>query len=243
LVSDQLWADWRMQLARARARRPTLSFIMTHARPQSRREEVANALTHGSGLTASVLGLPPLVWAASSHGDALQLLACSVFGASLVILYGASTLYHALPTSRAKAVLRTIDHVAIYLLIAGSYTPFTVGVLRGAWGWALFGVVWALAAAGVLYKTLLGFRFPRLSILLYLGMGWLAVVAIGPLTRTLPPAGLAWLVAGGLCYTAGVALYLQDHLPYRHALWHLLVVAGSGCHYVAVLQYATGSLR
>jgi hemolysin III len=216
---------------------------MTHDRPQSRREELVNALTHGSGLAASLAGLPLLVWVSSSRGDIRQIVACSVFATSLVVLYAASTLYHALPVSRAKHVLRVVDHVAIYLLIAGSYTPFTLGVLRGAWGWTLFGLVWAAAAVGILHKTLLGFRFPRLSILMYLGMGWLAVVAIGPLARTLPPAGLAWLVAGGLCYTAGVVFYVRDHLPYRHAFWHLFVVAGSGCHYAAVLWYATGPLR
>jgi len=216
---------------------------MTHDRPQSRREELVNALTHGSGLAASLVGLPLLVWVSSSRGDIRQIVACSIFATSLVVLYTASTLYHALPTSRAKHVFRVIDHVAIYLLIAGSYTPFTLGVLRGAWGWTLLGLVWAAAAVGIMHKTLLGFRFPRLSILMYLGMGWLAVVAIGPLARALPPAGLAWLVAGGLCYTAGVVFYVRDHLPYRHAFWHLFVVAGSGCHYAAVLWYATGPLR
>ena len=199
---------------------------MTRDRPQSRPEELANALTHGSGLVASLIGLPTLVLVATARGDARQVVAACIFATTLVILYAASTLYHALPASRAKRVLRVIDHAAIYLLIAGSYTPFTLGVLRGAWGWTLFGVIWALAAFGILHKTLLGFRFPRLSTLTYLGMGWLAVVAIGPLTRALPPAGLAWLVAGGLSYTLGVALYVRGHLPYRHAAWHLFVLAG-----------------
>lgn len=212
-------------------------------RPQSRREELANALTHGAGLTASLVGLPPLVWMATTRGDALNIVACSVFAVGLIILYASSTAYHAAPASRAKHVLRVIDHVAIYLLIAATYTPFALAVLRGAWGWTLFGVVWALAVIGVLHKTFLGFRLPRLSTLMYLGMGWLAIVAIGPLTRALPPSGLVLLFAGGLCYTAGVALYVRDHLPYRHALWHLFVIAGSGCHYAAVMRYATGPLR
>lgn len=197
-------------------------------------------VTHGSALAASLVAVPPLVWVARANGDARQLVACSVFAASLVLLYAASTLYHVLPTSRAKHILRIIDHVAIYLLIAGSYTPFTLGVLRGAWGWTLLGLVWGLAAVGVLYKTLLGFRFPRASTLLYLVMGWLAVVAIGPLAQALPGAGLTLLLVGGLCYTGGVALFVRDHLPYRHALWHLCVVAGSTCHYAAILHYATG---
>ena len=212
-------------------------------RPQTRREELANALTHGSGLAASLVGLPVLVWAASRQGGPRELVACAVFAASLVLLYAASTLYHALPASRAKQILRVVDHTAIYLLIAGSYTPFTLGVLRGAWGWTLFGVVWGLAVIGILHKTLLGFRFPRLSTLMYLGMGWLAVVAAGPLVRALPAGGLAWLVAGGLCYSLGVIWYVRDHLPYRHALWHLLVLSGSACHYTAVYRYATGPLR
>lgn len=216
---------------------------MSAHRPQSRREELANALTHGTGLAASLVGLPTLVLVAVNGGSARQIVACTVFAATLVILYAASTLYHALPPSRAKRVLRVVDHSAIYLLIAGSYTPFTLGVLSGAWGWTLFGVIWGLAAFGILYKTLLGFRFPRLSILLYVGMGWLAVLAIGPLTQALPAGGLAWLIAGGLCYTAGVPFYLRDRLRYRHAVWHLFVLAGSACHYAAVLQYATVPLR
>lgn len=213
---------------------------MTIRRPQSRPEELANSLIHGAGLVASLVGLPLLLWVAQARGDARQVVACSVFATSLVLLYGASTVYHALPISPAKRVLRVIDHVAIYLLIAGSYMPFTLGLLRGAWGWTLFGLVWALAAVGVLHKTLLGFRFPRLSTLMYLGMGWLAVVAIVPLARALPTAGLALLIAGGLCYTGGVFLFARDHLPYRHAWWHACVLAGSACHYAAVLRYATG---
>lgn len=216
-----------------------LVFGVTRGRPQSRREEIANALTHGAGLTASLIGLPFLVWAATVQGDIRQVVACTVFAASLVILYAASTAYHALPASRAKHILRIIDHVAIYILIAGSYTPFALGVLRGGWGWSLFGVVWGLAVVGVFHKTVLGFRLPRLSTFMYLGMGWVAIVAIGPLTRALPSGGLILLLAGGLCYTAGVLLYVRDHLPYRHALWHLFVLAGSGCHYAAVLLYAT----
>ncbi len=212
-------------------------------RPQTRREELANALTHGSGLAASLVGLPVLVWAANRRGGPRELVACAVFAATLVLLYAASTLYHALPASRAKRILRVVDHTAIYLLIAGSYTPFTLGVLRGAWGWTLFGVVWGLAVVGILHKTLLGFRFPRLSTVMYLGMGWLAVVAAAPLARALPAGGLAWLLAGGLCYTLGVIWYVRDHLPYRHALWHLLVLAGSACHYTAVYRYATGPLH
>jgi hemolysin III len=173
----------------------------------------------------------------------VRIIACTVFAATLVLLYAASTLYHAIPASRAKQVLRVVDHSSIYLLIAGSYTPFTLGVLRGAWGWSLFGVVWTLAACGILYKTMFGFRFPRLSTGFYLAMGWLAVVALEPLARALPGPALAWLLAGGLCYTAGVPFYARDRLRFRHAVWHLFVLAGSACHYVAVLLYAARPLR
>ena len=217
--------------------------MTTEERSQTLREEFANALTHGAGLVASILGLPLLVAMAMTHGTLRQVIACSVFATTLVLLYAASTAYHALPVSRAKHVLRVLDHVAIYLLIAGTYTPFMLGVLHGAWGWTLLAMIWTLAGIGILHKTLFGFRFPRISTLMYLGMGWLAVVAAGPLSRALPPMGLAWLVAGGLCYTVGVLLYVRGHLPYRHTLWHLFVLAGSVCHYVAVLGYATGQPR
>lgn len=212
---------------------------MATERPQTRREEFANSLTHGSALVASLVGLPVLIWVAWHRGSARQLVACSIFAASLVLLYGASTAYHLVPVSQVKRVLRVVDHVAIYLLIAGSYTPFTLGVLHGAWGWSLFGLIWGLALVGILHKTLLGFRFPRFSVLMYLGMGWLAVVAIVPLARALPAPGLVLVILGGLCYTAGVFLYIKSHLPYRHAWWHVCVVAGSTCHYAAVLRYAT----
>ncbi len=201
-------------------------------------EEIANSLTHGVGLVASLIGMPVLVIAAAGRGDALGVLGCSVFAASLIALYAASTIYHAWPHSPAKQVLRVVDHVAIYLLIAGTYTPFTLGVLRGTWGWTLFGVVWSLAALGILFKTVLGFRYPRASTLFYVAMGWLAVVAIEPMTSRMPLAGLGWLAGGGLLYTAGVAFYAWERQRYSHAIWHLFVLGGSVCHFFAVLWYA-----
>jgi hemolysin III len=216
---------------------------MPSHRPQSRHEELANVLTHGSGLAASLLGFPLLLLVATRSGDLLQIIGCAVFAVTLVLLYAASTVYHALPASPAKHTLRLLDHIAIYLLIAGTYTPFALGVLRGTWGWTLFGLIWTLAALGILSKIWLGHRYPRLSTLMYLGMGWLAVIAIRPLTAALPTGGLAWLVAGGLCYTAGVVFYVQDWRRYRHTIWHLFVLTGSACHYAAVLRYATGPLR
>jgi hemolysin III len=157
-----------------------------------------------------------------------------------VLLYSASTLYHALPVGGAKRVFRVLDHSAIYLLIAGTYTPFTLGALRGPWGWALLGTIWTLAVFGILAKSTLGFRFPQLSTVLYLAMGWLVLIAIRPLVVHVSPAGLVWLFAGGVCYTAGVAFYATDtRLRYGHALWHVFVVAGSACHVAAVLWYAS----
>lgn len=201
-------------------------------------EEIANSVTHGVGLAGSLIGVPVLVIAAAGRADALHVVGCSVFAASLVALYAASTIYHALPPSRAKQVFRVIDHVAIYLLIAGTYTPFTLGVLRGTWGWTLFGVVWSLAAAGIVLKTLLGMRYPRASTVCYLMMGWLAVVAIRPIVAHVPAAGLAWLLAGGLLYTGGVAFFAWERLRHSHAVWHLCVLGGSACHFCAVLWYA-----
>jgi hemolysin III len=207
-------------------------------RPPSFAEEIANSVTHGLGLAASLVGLPVLVLAAAGRGDALAVAGASVFGATLVALYAASTTYHAWPPSRTRQRLRVLDHAAIYLLIAGTYTPFTLGVLRGAWGWTLFGIVWSLAALGVVAKLVLGIRHPRLSTGVYVAMGWLGIVAIRPMMEQMPAAGLTWILAGGLLYTAGVAFYAWERLRYGHAVWHLFVLGGSTCHFVAVLRYA-----
>lgn len=218
---------------------PAPATMTVNDRPQSAGEEIANAVTHGTGLVGSLAALPVLVLGAAGQRDPWQLVGGAVFGVTLVLLYLASTLYHAIPTPRAKATLRVLDHSAIYLLIAGTYTPFTLGALRGPWGWSLLGVIWALALAGVVAKFTLGFRFPRLSTVLYVGMGWLVVVAIHPLVSNVSPAGLGWLVAGGACYTGGVAFFATDaRVRYGHAVWHLFVLAGSACHFWAVLRHA-----
>jgi hemolysin III len=162
----------------------------------------------------------------------------SVFASTVILLYLSSTLYHALPPNRAKRVLRVLDHNAIFLLIAGTYTPFTLGALAGAWGWTLLGLVWGLATLGIVLTTVGGLRYPRLSTAVYVGMGWLVVIALRPLWLHLPHAGLLWLVAGGIAYTAGVAFYASRRLRYGHFLWHLMVLAGTCCHCVAVLRYA-----
>ena len=202
-------------------------------------EEIANSVTHGLGLVAFAIGLPILIATAAERGDALQVVGCSVFASCPVLLYAASTLYHALPASRAKRAFRIADHSMIYLVIAGSYTPFLLGVLRGPFGWTLLAVIWALAALGILHKLLLGMRFQRVSTALYFGMGALAVVAIGPISQHVPSAGQSWLIVGGLLYAVGVLFYAWERLRFGHMVWHLFVLAGSACHFVAVLNYAT----
>ncbi len=212
-------------------------------RTQSMGEEIANSVIHGAALAASVVALPVLVAAAVGRRDVWQIVGGAVFGVALVLLYSASTLYHAIPAPAVKRVLRVIDHVAIYLLIAGTYTPFMLGALRGPTGWTFLVTIWALAAFGIVAKVALRFRYPRLSTALYVGMGWLIVLAVRPLMTHVSPMGLAWLLAGGLCYTGGVAFYITDaRLKYGHAIWHGFVAAGSACHFVAVLWYAAPRL-
>ena len=206
------------------------------ARP-SRREEAANTLTHGMGVLLALAGLAALGVSASRYGTARAVVGGVVFGVTLVALYSASTLYHAVAQPRAKAVLRALDHSAIFLLIAGTYTPFTLVSLRGPWGWSLFGVVWGLAVAGIALRLALGRRPAALFVALYLAMGWCIVVAAKPLLAAVPPGGIALLAAGGLAYSSGVAFYVWRRLPYHHAIWHSFVLAGSAFHYAAVLRY------
>jgi len=201
-------------------------------------EEIANSVSHGVGVVAALAATPFLVLGAARRGDAFAIVGACIFAGSLMVLYLASTLYHALPRNRAKHVFRIIDHSAIFLLIAGTYTPFTLGVLRGGWGWTLFGVVWVLAALGVTLKSVAGIRYPWLSTTLYVAMGWLALIAIRPLWAHVPVAGWLWLIAGGLAYTGGVAFYAAERVRYAHFVWHLFVLAGSLRHFFAVLWYA-----
>jgi len=199
------------------------------------REELANALTHGIGAALSVAGLAVIVSLASLRADAWCVTATAIFGATLVLLYTASTLYHSVRGEALKRRLRKFDHAAIFLLIAGTYTPFLLVSLRGPWGWSLFGVIWALAAAGVTMKFWFTGRFKILSTLLYLAMGWLVVIALRPMLRVVPADGLWLLLAGGLCYTVGTVFYVWKRLPYHHAVWHLFVLGGSVCHFFSVL--------
>lgn len=200
-------------------------------------EELAHAITHGLGVVLAIVGLCILVTRAALYGEARHIVACSVFGATLILMYTASTLYHSIPLPRAKKVLRIIDHSTIYLLIAGTYTPLTLVTLTGSVGWALFATVWSLALVGVIFKVFSTGRFEKLSLAIYLAMGWCVLLAAKPLLRTLDTGGLVLLVAGGLAYSGGVAFYLWERLRYHHAIWHAFVLAGSVLQYFAVLFY------
>jgi hemolysin III len=206
-------------------------------RSYSLAEEVAHAITHGVGLLLTVAGLAILVTLASLRGDAWHVVSTSIYGAMLVLLYAASTLYHATWSPRAKGLFRSLDHSAIYLLIAGTYTPFTLVNLRGGWGWALFGVVWGLAIFGVVMETVARPRVRTASVVLYLGLGWLVAIAVKPLLDSVPVGGIVLLLLGGLAYTGGVVFFGWKRLPYHHAVWHVFVMAGSAFHYFAVLFY------
>ena len=199
------------------------------------REELANALTHGLGATAALAGGAVLITLAALYGDGWQLAGAIVFGICLLLLYLASTLYHAIQHPVAKARLKVFDHCAIYLLIAGTYTPFTLVGLRGPWGWSLFAAIWTLALAGVVFKLFYTGRFKLLSTAIYIAMGWLVIVAIKPLLGALDGWTLGWMFAGGAFYTLGTVFYHRPSLPYSHAIWHLFVLGGSFCHYVAVM--------
>jgi hemolysin III len=208
-------------------------------RPQTLGEEVANSLSHGMALLAAAAAVPFLILASAQHGSAANVVGASVFAATMVLLYSASMLYHAVPHPRAKRLFKKLDHGAIYLLIAGTYTPFTLGPLSGPWGWTLFGLVWALAVVGMTLKAFDRLSHPVLSTGLYLTMGWLAVIALEPLFTRIATPGLILLAAGGLAYTLGVVFFaLDSRLRYAHFVWHLFVVAGTTCHFFAVLDYA-----
>ncbi len=207
------------------------------ARLQTLGEEVANSVSHGIGFLAAVAVTPFLVVAAIPHG-AGSIVGVSIFAVTMAALYLASTLYHALPSARAKRVFRVLDHGTIFLLIAGTYTPFTLGILRGGWGWALFGAIWGLALAGVIYKAVAAFRYPIISTVIYVAMGWLVLIAVQPLWQRMPHQGFLWLLAGGLAYTGGVAFYAAKRVRYSHFVWHLCVLAGTTCHFFAVIWYA-----
>ena len=210
---------------------------MNHMKNEALVEELANRITHGVGLVLSVVGLAVLVVLSVMRGDAWRIAGCTTFGVTLVLLYAASTLYHTFHTPRLKRILKILDHTAIYLLIAGTYTPFTLVNLRGFWGWTLFSLVWALSVFGILWKLFHVEKLQIVSTLVYVAMGWLVLIAIKPVMSAVPLSGIAWLLAGGLFYTVGVLFFALKRIPYNHAIWHVFVMAGSVCHYFAVMFY------
>ena len=208
-------------------------------RAQTLGEEIANSTSHGVALFLAVIGVPFLILATAQHGTAVNIVGASVFAGAMVLLYVASTLYHAVTNPRAKQLLKKLDHGAIYLLIAGTYTPFTLGILGGPWGWTLFGLIWALAGIGVTLKAFDRVSHPVWSTVLYVVMGWLVVIAAKPLLASVATPGLILLAAGGFAYTLGVVFFaLDSRVRYSHFVWHLFVVAGTTCHFFAVLDYA-----
>jgi hemolysin III len=222
----------------------TAEISMQHEMTTSRYtlgEEIAHAVSHGIGALLSIAGLTVLVAFAVLYGNVWHITSCSIYGATLIFLYTASTLYHGITQPKAKRVLQRIDHAAIFLLIAGTYTPFTLVNLRGGWGWTLFGLVWGLAVLGVVLETAIKRRIRWLSITLYLGLGWLVLIAIKPLLASVPTGGLALLLAGGLCYTLGVIFYVWKRMAYHHAVWHLFVMAGSVLHFFSIFFYVVPS--
>ena len=200
-------------------------------------EEIANSLTHGAGVVLAIAGLAVLAAFAALHGDVWHIVACSIFGAALIICYTTSTLYHSIRVERVRRVLRALDHSAIFLLIAGTYTPFMLVNLRGPWGWSLFGVIWGLAVAGIVLRLVLKGRLHGLVVALYIAMGWVVVVAVQPMLEHVALGGLALLAGGGIAYTVGVFFYKWRQLPYHHAIWHGFVMLGSTLHFFAVLFY------
>jgi hemolysin III len=209
------------------------------SRPQTLGEEIANALSHGLGFLLALASLPILVNDAARRGGGASVVGASLFAGTAMVLYLVSTLYHALPAGAAKRWFNRFDHASIFLFIAGSYMPFLFGVLRGAWGWSLFGVVWSAAALGIGAKLFDRLKHPLWSTGLYVAMGWVALIAVAPLVQRMSPLGLTWLVAGGLSYTAGAVVFLLDSkLRYAHFVWHLFVLGGSTCHFFAALWQA-----
>ncbi len=200
-------------------------------------EELLNSITHGAGVVLSVAALVLLIVFSNLYGGVRHVVSCTIFGVTLILLYSASTLYHSAQKPRLKRVFKILDHSCIYLLIAGTYTPFLLVVLHGVLGWTLFGIIWFLAASGVIFKIFFVHRFKMVSTITYVFMGWIIIFAIKPLVDTLPAGGVVWLVAGGLSYTLGVIFYAWNRLPFNHAIWHLFVLGGSACHFFAVIFY------
>jgi len=203
----------------------------------SLREDFANSIIHGAGFILSIIGMCVLIAFANIYGNAWHVVSCSIYGSTLVFLYTASTLYHSIQSAKAKSVLRTLDHSTIFLLIAGTYTPFTLVNLRGPWGWSLFGVIWALAVIGILFQTTMLRKGAFISVAFYVTMGWVVIIAIKPMLSSVDTGGLVLLLLGGVAYTTGVVFYVRRQMPYNHAIWHVFVLAGSALHFFAILFY------
>ncbi len=210
---------------------------MTRLPQYSKGEEIANSVTHGIGVIVSIAGLVLLIVFSALYGNAWHIVSSSVYGTSLLILYLSSTLYHSLQGKRAKSFFRIMDHSSIFILIAGTYTPFTLVSLNGPWGWSIFGLIWGLAVLGIIFKVFFTGRYGFLSTLLYVLMGWMIVIAVKPVIEAVPTGGLILLLSGGLCYTAGLIFYAWKKLKYAHTIWHLFVIGGSALHYFAVMFY------
>lgn len=200
-------------------------------------EEMANVATHGLGIVLSTIAIILMTVESVQHGTAYHIVSSSIFGASLLLLYTMSTMYHLVQKTKIKKIFRALDHSSIFLLIAGTYTPFTLVTLKGGWGWSMFGIVWGLAVVGIITELFIGDRYKKLSLTIYICMGWLIIIAIYPLVKSIPLGGLLLLVCGGLCYTVGTIFYVWKSLRLGHAIWHLFVLGGSSLHFLAVLFY------
>ncbi len=211
--------------------------MAVNARYYSKNEEMFNVISHGIGFLLSIAALSILVVFASLRGSAWHIVSFAIYGSSLVVLYFASTVFHLSRNQKLRNRLNVFDHISIYLLIAGTYTPFALVTLRGPWGWSIFGVVWGLAIAGIILKFFYTGRFNTLSTVLYIALGWVILIAISPLISALPIGGLMWLLAGGISYTIGAGFFLLNRLPFNHAIFHVLIIVGSFCHFVAVFWY------
>lgn len=212
--------------------------IVQNKRIQSLGEEIANSVSHGIGFIAAIVIAPILIISAVQHGSAAGVVGASVFSFSLVMLYIVSTLYHSLARNKAKRVFQVLDHIVIFLMIAGTYTPFTLSVLKGSLGWTLFGIVWGLAFVGIILQCFGGVKKSKLTLFLYLAMGWLIIFAVKPMLVNMPLWGFIWLLIGGFAYTVGVGFYAAKKVRYAHFVWHLFVIVGSSCHSIAILRYA-----
>lgn len=212
-----------------------------YSKPYSQGEEIFNAVTHGIGVVLAVFGLILLVVKSAASGKALYIVSTAIFGITMILLYTISTLYHSLTSERAKNVFKILDHSSIFLLIAGTYTPFTLLVLKGSWGWSIFGIVWGLAVTGIVIESIFIKKLKFLTLILYLSMGWIIIVALKPLIRSISPGGLHWLIAGGVFYTFGIIFYVMKKIKYTHGIWHLFVLFGTSCHFFAVYYYVIPS--